>query len=247
MARTRFQPASFRVQTTSSRGLSRLLSFQFLLIVCFALGSHQASAQSEGQEGFSEDLAESKSFNVYQFESLEPLIDLGLMMQEQNRHEEAVGYFQQARQASRIQNGLFDETQLLLTEAIIESELAMQNWEAVDGHYQHMEYLYHKLYDMDDPRLEAGLGKVSRWLSFSLSAKPVGDRIDQLHRANRLYKLRLQIAQSTLEPDHPKLAYLQENIAICEKQLYPMPSHDQDRSRRSRKAYGRNPVIASLD
>ncbi len=191
--------------------------------------------------------ADAPLFNVYQADSLEPLIELGLTMQEQDRHEEAIDFFKQARQASRIQHGLYDETQVLLVEAIIESEVALENWQDVDDHYRHMEHLYHKLYDMTDPRLEAGLRKVSGWLSFSLSAKPTGDRIDQLYRASRIYKLRLQIARQTLDADHPKVAYLEENIAICEKQLYPMPSHRREDSRNNRGRWRRNPVVASLD
>lgn len=247
MARTRFQPASFSLPCKALPSRSGLRSLEFVVISLFVFLTTQVSAQSSGADAVVDAIAENKSFNVYQADSLDPLIDLGLLLQEQDNHEEAIGYFKQARQASRIQNGLFDETQVLLTEAIIESELALKNWEEVDQHFQHMEYLYHKLYDLEDPRLEAGLGKVTRWLSFSLSANPVGDRIDQLHRANRLYKLRLRIAEQTLEPDHPKVAFLLENIAICEKQLYPMPSHDRDRSRRANSSRARNPVIASLD
>lgn len=217
------------------------------------------SGQTLGQENtlvrtLSEQ-PDSKSFNVYQVNSLSPLIDLGLQMQEQNRHEEAIDYFKQARQVSRIQNGLYDETQLALVEAIIESEMELENWEAVDNHYQHAEHLYHKLYDLKDPRLEEGLGKVSRWLSFSLSARDSGDRIDKLFRAKRIYTLRLQIAEQTLAKDHPKLAYLQENINICDKQLYPIPSYINDDSRRIRdddsrrilEERNRVPLVASLE
>ena len=188
-----------------------------------------------------------KSFNVYHADSFEPLIDLGLQMQEQDRHEEAIDYFKQARQVSRIQNGLYDETQILLVEAIIESEMALQNWKEVDDHYQYAEYLYHRLYDLEDPELERGLDKVSRWLSYFVMTKPVGDRIDLLYRAKKVYSLRLQIAQQTLAADHPKLAYLQENITICDTQLFPVlsPSRD-DESDRSRQQRRRVPLAANF-
>ncbi|MEQ8633066.1 MAG: tetratricopeptide repeat protein [Gammaproteobacteria bacterium] len=252
-----FQSAP-KIQVKAASGPSGQLNHHCVALIVgltISMSSLHSLAQSEDSvfsqtQPFDNDasvVADSKSFNVYHAESLEPLIDLGLMMQEQDRHEEAVDYFKQARQVSRIQKGLFDETQILLVEAIIESELALKNWEAVDDHYQHVEYLYHKLYDMDDPELEAGLGKVSRWLSYSLSANPVGNRIDQLYRAKRVYKLRLQIAQRTLDADHPKLAYLQENIAICDKQLYPMPSPSREGTRSIRDGRSRIPIVASLN
>lgn len=236
-------------QLLSVLGFSGSRFFTGAPALCCAVLS-LASIQVQGQEGgiSPEDASapDSKSFNVYQVDSLSPLIDLGLHMQEQDRHEEAIDYFKQARQVSRIQNGLYDETQLALVEAIIESEMELENWEAVDNHYQHAEHLYHKLYDMEDPRLEEGLGKVSRWLSYSLSARTAGDRIDKLFRAKRIYTLRLQIAEQTLSEDHPKLAYLQENIKICDKQLYPMPSYINDESRRIGR--DRNRVsVASLE
>jgi len=224
-------------------------------LVAWIFGSGQALGQENGLVSALSEHPDSKSFNVYQVNSLSPLIDLGLQLQEQNRHEEAIDYFKQARQVSRIQNGLYDETQLALVEAIIESEMELENWEAVDKHYQHAEHLYHKLYDLKDPRLEEGLGKVSRWLSFSLSARDSGDRIDKLFRAKRIYTLRLQIAEQTLSKDHPKLAYLQENINICDKQLYPIPSYINDDSRRIRDDDSRRilnernrvPLVASLE
>ena len=218
-----------------------------LCAAALTLNSIQATGQENGIDPLAPSSPDSKSFNVYQVNSLTPLIDLGLQMQEQGRHEDAIDYFKQARQVSRIQNGLYDETQLAIVEAIIESEMELENWDAVDTHYQHAEHLYHKLYDIKDPRLEEGLGKVSRWLSYSLSARNTGDRVDKLFRAKKIYTLRLQIAEQTLSEDHPKLAYLQENIKICDKQLYPMPSYSIDDPRRVRNGRSGERQIASLE
>jgi len=236
MAKDDFQPHSLTI-TRHGKQIARVIS----LVLYLSTGVLLAGAVQ------ADEPAEPRLFNVYATDSLQPLIDHGLAMQEQERHEEAITYLKQARQASRIQSGLYDETQVLLLEAIIESELAMENWEEVDNHYRHMEHLYNKLYDMEDPRLETGLRKVSGWLSFSLSAKPTGDRIDQLYRASRIYKQRLEIARRTLSADHPKVAYLQENIDICEKQLYPMPSNKRSSFRRDRGRWSRNPILATID
>jgi len=99
------------------------------------------------------------------------------------------------------------------------------------------------MYSIDDPQLEAGLRQVSRWLSYALSVNPVGNRIDQLRKANRVYRLRLQIAERTLAANHPKFGYLRENIAICEKQLYQFLDKDGSGIKRSR----RDPFLARAD
>lgn len=238
MANEQSQPISLTITADATLHPQALLFTLLFLSIFLLLGAGKVHADQP---------SDTLVYNVYQADSLEPLIDLGLAMQEQDRHEEAIAYFKQARQASRIQFGLYDETQVLLVEAIIDSELALENWSEVDDHYRHVEHLYHKLYDMNDPRLEAGLRKVSGWLSFSLAAKPTGDRIDQLYRASRIYKLRLEIARQTLDADHPKVAYLKENIAICEKQLYPLPARKNSDSRRERGRWQRNPIVATVD
>ena len=221
-------------------GTSRFCSF---LTVIFAFASAQSFSQ---QTEFDPDAITSKSFNVFHADSFGPLIDLGLEMQEAGRHEAAIDYFKQARQVSRIQHGLFDETQIVLVEAIIESEMELKNWEEVDAHYQHVEYLYNRIYELEDPKLEEGLGKVSRWLNYTINSRPIGNRVDQLYRAKRIYSLRLQIAEQTLDSDHPKLAYLQENIKICDKQLFPVPTYEREESRNPRTRFRRSTLASNF-
>jgi len=200
--------------------------------------SNEPFATAASSSNFIESVInEEQQFNVYERDSLEPLVTLGLVMQERGDHERALEYLKQARQVSRIQNGFYDETQIPLVEAIIDSEMRLGNFEEVDAHYAHMEYLYTQLYDLDNQRLENGLQKVSGWLSYALSINPIGNRVEQLRRANRIYKLRLEIAERTLASNHPRFSYLEENIAICEKQLYQFLDNDgsglnQDRRRR---------------
>lgn len=225
----------------------RMPLFAILLAISFnCYGQEDSFALLAPDNPFNDEFViDSRDFNVFSTESLDPLIDIGLLMQEQGRHEHAVAYFKQARQVSRIQNGFYDETQIALLEAMIESEMALEDYDAVDDHYSHMEFLYRKLYSIDDPRLETGLQKVSGWLSYALSINPVGNRVDQLRKANRIYKLRLQIAERTLASNHPRFNFLLENIAICEKQLYQFLDNDGSGMKRDRQR--RRPFIARID
>ena len=222
---------------------SQILRSYLKFLPVLLLGNYHLIAAAEESGVESVQTGETINFNVYQYESLDPLLELGLAMQELEEHEQAVRYFKQARQVSRIHDGFYDEAQVILLEAIIESEMALKNWQAVDNHYTHMEFLYRKMYSIDDPQLEAGLQQVSGWLSYALSVNPVGNRIDQLRKANRIYRLRLQIAERTLEANDPKFGYLRENIAICEKQLYQFLDKDGTGMKRSR----RDPFLARAD
>ena len=73
---------------------------------------------------------------------------------------------------------------------------------------------------MDDPRLESGLRKVSAWHVNALNVNLDGRRIEHLRKANKLFKLRMQIAENTLSLDDPKFAVLAQNIEICERELF---------------------------
>ncbi len=172
-----------------------------------------------------------QGLSPYRYQDMESLLSQGRAMQEQGNHRIAVAFLGQAWQAHRIRHGLYDESQLGLLEALILSEEALQNWEAVDDHYSYMELLYRRLYAVHDPRLEVGLGKVSAWLGNAMRLNFDGRRVEHLAKANRVYKLRLEVAQHTLAADDPKLAYLHENIKICERQLYSFA--DLDRNERN--------------
>ncbi len=158
-------------------------------------------------------------YGAYDQRLLEPLAELGASLAEQGRFEEAADSYRQALHISRINYGLYHESQIPILDALIESEEVLQNWSAVAAHFGYMEHLYRRLYSPDDPRLEFGLQKVVVWHVNAYNYNLFGERVEHLRAANRLYKQRLQIAEQLLDPDHPKLEFLQKNIVMCQRQL----------------------------
>lgn len=65
-------------------------------------------------------------------ERLEALTTLGSLLQEQGDHEEAIRHFEQAMQLVRVSEGLFSERQLPMQAAIIDSHLALGDYEQAD-------------------------------------------------------------------------------------------------------------------
>jgi hypothetical protein len=90
----------------------------------------------------------------------------------------------------------------------------------VNNFYAYEEHLYRRLYGTDDSRLEAGLRKVSAWHITALNVNLGGNRIEHLRKVNKLFKLRMQIAENTLSLDDPKFAMLARNIEIFERELF---------------------------
>lgn len=76
----------------------------------------------------------------------ETLSGLGNLQQQLQNHTEALGTFDRAMQISRINNGLHTADQLPIVGEIIESHLAMGNWEQADIYYDYLFYIQHKAF-----------------------------------------------------------------------------------------------------
>ena len=159
-------------------------------------------------------------FGAYDLRQIELLEDLGRFSQSSGEHRQALVFFKQALHVARINQGLYHESQISIVDDIISAEFALQNWEEVNDYYAYQEHLYLRLYDTDDSRLDAGLRKVSAWHITALNVNLRGNRIEHLRKVNKLFKLRMQIAENTQPLDDPKLAMLARNIEIFERELY---------------------------
>jgi tetratricopeptide (TPR) repeat protein len=159
-------------------------------------------------------------FAAYDLRQIESLEDLGRLSQSSGEHQQALVLFKQALHVARINQGLYHESQIPIVDDIISTEIALQNWEEVNNFYAYEEHLYRRLYDTDDSRLEAGLRKVSAWHITALNVNLGGNRIEHLRKVNKLFKLRMQIAENTLSLDDPKFAMLARNIEIFERELF---------------------------
>ena len=135
----------------------------------------------------------------------------------------ALEFLKKATTASRIENGFYNETQIVLQKLMIENERALKNWSAVDDHYAHLEVIYRRLYSFDDEKLESGLSEISGWLSFSLYGLPLADRHKRMFRAYQILKKRLEIAETKLSTGRRKASLLSEKLSILERELYPIP------------------------
>ncbi|HJN97151.1 MAG TPA: hypothetical protein QGF41_15785 [Gammaproteobacteria bacterium] len=184
-------------------------------------------------------------FSPYDYRLEEPLNDMALRMQEANDHEAALKVFKKVWQVNRVNNGLLHKSQLALLENMISSERELGDWEAVSKHYAHLELLYRRLYDMDDPQLESGLQKISAWYVSAINMNRDGKRMEHLRKAHQIFKLRLQIAELTLAADDPKFAFLHESIAVSEHQLYM--ANIPKEVKRTRRRTQRDRLLAGLD
>ena len=185
-------------------------------------------------------------FGPYDIKLKEALKGLGFQFKRAGDLMSASEAYKRALHISRINEGLFNESQLAIVERLIAVDQQMARWEEVDNHYGYLEHLYKKLYQKDDPRLEEGLRKVVAWHFDASNFNLNGRRIDHLRKAHGLLKLRLEIAELTLSGEDPLLDSLKRNIAQSEYYLYLSSDIYQEMSR-ERRRYARDRYLATLD
>lgn len=160
-----------------------------------------------------------EEYGPYDVRLSEAMHQLGRSYQESGQHELALEFLKGAWQISKVNYGLYSEDQIPTLELIIYSEMELQRWESVDGHYAYLELLHRRIYDANDPLLELGLQKVSAWHVHALSIRDSSKHVAHLRKAYHLFKDRLEMAEQNLDPEDPKFGYLKESIQLTELQL----------------------------
>ena len=181
----------------------------------FSFGSSELSS------GLS--VAQDYSFYANQNNELVTVLESASALYRAGNFSRALDSLKKATIVSRIQNGFYNETQIVLQKLMIENERALKNWSAVDDHYAHLEVIYRRLYSSNDKKLENGLSEISGWPSFSLYGLPFDDRHKRVRRAYQVLKKRLEIAETKLSTGRRKASLLSEKLSILERELYPIP------------------------
>ena len=169
------------------------------------------------------NVAQDYSFYANQNNELVTVLESASALYRAGNFSRALDSLKKVTIVSRIQNGFYNETQIVLQKLMIENERALKNWSAVDDHYAHLEVIYRRFYSSDDEKLENGLSEISGWLSFSLYGLLLDDRHKRMRRAHQILKKRLEIAETKLSTGRRNALLLSEKLSILERELYPIP------------------------
>ena len=207
---------------------SLLCSFLFLYATLAPTAAEAQAGINFSPFGSSElssglNVAQDYSFYANKNNDLVTVLETASALYRAGNFSRALEFLKKATIASRIKNGFYNETQIVLQKLMIENERALKNWSAVDDHYAHLEVIYRRLYSFDDEKLESGLSEISGWLSFSLYGLPLADRHKRMFRAYQILKRRLEIAETKLSTGGRKASLLSEKLSILERELYPIP------------------------
>ncbi|MEP6160563.1 MAG: hypothetical protein ABJ171_09360 [Halieaceae bacterium] len=100
---------------------------------------------------------------AYSADLAEPLQDMGRAYQSEEKHPQAIVFFNRALHLSRINEGLYSETQLPLLSSLIDSHLAMGQLQDVDAKQDYRFRIQQRVYESGDPALMEATLEYSDW------------------------------------------------------------------------------------
>ncbi|AWF79938.1 hypothetical protein BTJ40_03400 [Microbulbifer sp. A4B17] len=149
---------------------------------------------SEAVENYRERIEELEAqYGAYGAGIDEQLLGLATALQKAGAHEQAVSEFRRAMLINRVNEGLYSLNQIPMIKRLIESQIALNQWEEANDNQQYLYWLYQKNYGEKDPRMLPVINNLSRW-HLQAYVEEKGDTLfEHLISATNLYSLAVDI------------------------------------------------------
>ena len=153
------------------------------------------------------ELEAAQTQGAYAEQTVEPLFNLGLLHQRQGRHEEAVAAFTRALQTLRVHSGLHNMNQEPLVEAIIASNQALGDRDALRKNYGYLYWLHRRNVGADPASLVSVVRRIAQWYLALYHAAPPGVSVAPLVAADVLHDKALALLPGD-NPSEARIAVL---------------------------------------
>lgn len=153
------------------------------------------------------ELEAAQAQGAYAEQTVEPLFNLGLLHQRQGRHEEAVAAFTRALQILRVHSGLHNMNQEPLVEAIIASNQALGDRDALRKNYGYLYWLHRRNVGADPASLVPVVRRIAQWHLALYRAAPPGVSVAPLVAADVLHDKALALLPGDA-PSEARIAVL---------------------------------------
>jgi tetratricopeptide (TPR) repeat protein len=117
----------------------------------------------------------------------EDLMAMGRMLQEQGDFYRALEIFTRAAHINRINYGLVSVEQVAPIESMVETHIALNQWQEADRQQRYAFYVQSRAYKQNDPRLIPALDKLAQWNIMTFRQGTEGEPLLKLLEAYRLY------------------------------------------------------------
>ena len=149
---------------------------------------------SEVVESYRERIEEIEaSHGAYGAGMDEQLLGLATALQKTGAHEEAISEFRRAMLINRVNEGLYSLNQIPMIERMIESQIALNQWEEANDNQQYLYWLHARNYGEKDPRMLPVINNLSRWHLQAYVEEKGGTLFEHLISATNLYQTAVDI------------------------------------------------------
>lgn len=162
----------------------------------------------------------------------EQLASIGALQQQQGDHEGAIESFDRAVHINRISSGLHTLDQIPIVEQMIDSYMAVGNWEQADLYNNYLFFVQQKAYGPEDPRIIPVLDRLATWnmQAFNIG---YGDSLGvRLSSAQILFRAAARMVGVHFGRNDERFEHYLRNLAISGYQVsrYPQYSTEVDRA-----------------
>ncbi|MCW8125139.1 hypothetical protein [Microbulbifer halophilus] len=123
----------------------------------------------------------------------EQLLGLATALQDVGAHKEAISEFRRAMLITRVNEGLYSLSQTPMIERMIESQIALNQWEDANDNQKYLYWLHARNYGEKDPRMLPVINDLSRWHLQSYVEEKGATLFEHLISATNLYELAVDI------------------------------------------------------
>ncbi|NKB34604.1 MAG: hypothetical protein GKR91_16040 [Pseudomonadales bacterium] len=155
----------------------------------------------------------------------EQLASIGELEQQQGNHLGAIEAFDRGIHINRIANGLHTLDQIPMVERMIDSYLALGNWEQADLYNNYLFFVQQKAYGAEDPRIIPVLDRLATWnmQAFNIG---YGDSLGvRLSSAQILFKAAARMVGIHFGRDDERFVRYLRNLAISGYQVSRYPQY----------------------
>ena len=137
---------------------------------------------------------------------------------------EASQLYERALHVTRINDGLYSESQIAIVEKLIDCFALLEDWPQVDRNFRYLHLLYTKLYEKDTLELDRGLAQIADWHVIAINHNIGSDIQDHLREAGKLFRQRLAFAEAYGQTDIQDVELLRRNLEVTQYNLRVMNS-----------------------
>ncbi len=153
--------------------------------LAFLLALALATSVNANSDVFAEISRIESESGAYSAKLSEHLLTLASHYQEKGKHQNAIEVYKRAIHVQRINEGLYNLNQVTMIERMIDSQIALGDWEEAADRHSHLFWLHQRNFGEDDPRMLPVLDKMSSWHLNAYAISPV----NQHHHLSNAYEM----------------------------------------------------------